>query len=97
MKSLQDLQKAGRQKILDNTGNEAQIKNGIALARELETALRKAYNPKLGITDIQKFYDYLNQTASTLPNISRGLLDIGTTGSQVWNHQVSQILKVQRV
>ena len=94
-KSLQDIQKATTKDLTGDLGGKSaqealtKIKQS---ASQVEQALRKAYNPTIGTTNLTKFNQQLNKTGINLNTVYQEFSRIGIKGQTAFTQLASNIL-----
>ena len=81
----QSLQKLGHSTMPKNAGiDPAQFEKASAAARELEFHLKNAFNEKTGNLDLSKLQNSLQQSHTSLKNLTSGFSQAGAVGQQAF-------------
>lgn len=94
-KSLQDIQKATTKDLTGDLGGKSAketLEKVKQSASQIEAALKKAYNPVVGTTNIAKFNQELNKTGTSLNTVYQEFSKIGIKGQTAFTQLASNIL-----
>ena len=90
-KELQELRALSSQAF---GGDPAELQKLVGTAKQVETAMTKAYNPKLNTVNVQKFNNELKKTGLNIQTVYQNFAIAGTQGQSAFIKMTSQLMQM---
>ena len=71
---------------------KTEIKNIIGSVNQLEAAFNQAFNPQLGIVNLQTFNQAIASSGTSLAQVQAQMAKLGPTGASAFNNISAQLL-----